>query len=363
MSDIKPIRTNADHEAALAEIEALFDAQPGTAEADRLEVLTILVSAWEARNFPLNDADPIDALTFAMKAQGRSQSDFAGVLKSRSRASEILNRRRPLTADMIDAISRAWSIPAAALGGLPRTAQSSLRRLALRGSAALALLVALGLAGGGGAMWFAAKGLPGIDQIEAIADQPGYVPLTEIPPHVVKAFLAAEDKDFYGHGGVSTLGVLRAAALDLTGLMNGHKRVGGTGISEQVAKNLLLHDEPRSLSRRLKEAILAERLETALSKDRILEIYLNKVYLGDECHGVAEASRHYFGKPLESATVAEAAVMAGLPRAPNAYRPNLQDHAKAKARRDWVLERMATDGLITVSAAHLAQAEQLVQEQ
>ena len=117
MTDIKPIRSADDHRAALDEIEVLFGARPGTPEADRLEVLTILAAAWEARHFPLDGSDPVDALSFAMKAQGRTQSDLAATLNSRSRASEILNRRRALTPDMIAAISSAWSIPAAALGG------------------------------------------------------------------------------------------------------------------------------------------------------------------------------------------------------------------------------------------------------
>ena len=117
MTDIKPIRTPDDHKAALDEIETLFGAQPGTPEADRLEVLAVLAAAWEARRYPLDDTDPLDALIFAMKAQERSQSELAAVLNSRSRASEILNRRRALSAEMIEAISRAWSIPVAALGG------------------------------------------------------------------------------------------------------------------------------------------------------------------------------------------------------------------------------------------------------
>jgi len=145
MSDIKPIRNIADHRAALAEIERLFDAQPGTPEADRLEVLIVLATAWEAKTIPLDAADPIDALTFAMKAQGRSQSDFAGVLKSRSRASEILNRRRALTGDMIDAISKAWSIPAAALGGGAAIVGGGLRRWATTGAAALVVFAAAAL--------------------------------------------------------------------------------------------------------------------------------------------------------------------------------------------------------------------------
>jgi penicillin-binding protein 1A len=358
MSDIKPIRTAEDHAAALAEIERLFDAPPGTPDGDRLDVLSVLAADWEARRYALGDTDPVDALTFAMKAQGRSQSDFAGVLKSRSRASEILNRRRALTADMIAAVSRAWSIPAAALGGGATAIGGGFRRWAMGGAAALVAFAAVGFTFADGMVWYASQRLPDIDQIDAVAEQADFIPLAEIPPHVVKAFLAAEDKDFYGHGGVSVLGVLRAAALTITN----RKRAGGTGISEQLAKTLLLSGEPPSLNRRIKQAILAERLENTLSKDRILEIYLNEVYLGDGAHGVAEATRHYFGKPLSAATVAEAAVMAGLPKAPNAYRPNLPDQSKAKARRDWVLDRMANDGLITVSAAHMAQAEQLLQE-
>lgn len=312
MTEIKPIRTAADHQAALAEIERLFDAPPGTPEADRLEVLTVLSTAWETRHFPLEDADPLDALTFAMKAQGRSQSDFAEVLKSRSRASEILNRRRALTADMIEAISRAWSIPTAALGGKARIAGGGVRRWALHGAAALAMTAVLGITAGGGILWYAGLRLPDVNQMNGLANEADFVPLAEIPPHVVKAFLAAEDKDFYAHGGVSTIGVLRAAALDLDLTDSRSKRVGGTGVSEQLVKNLLLSGEPRTARRRLREAILASRLERTLSKDRILEIYLNEVYLGDGCHGVAEAARHYFGKPLSDTTVAEAAAMAGL---------------------------------------------------
>ena len=365
MTEIKPIRTDDDHRAALAEIERLFDAKPGTAEADRLEVLSVLATAWESRHFPLDDTDPLDALTFAMKAQGRSQSDFAALLKSRSRASEVLNRRRPLSAEMIEAVSRAWSIPLAALGGLPRKTGGNMRRLALNGAAALALVAAVGATATGGLLWRACADLPDVERIEAIAAQPGYVQLSDMPLHIVKAFLAAEDTDFYRHGGTSVPGVVRAAAINLAAMGRGKKTVGATGIAEQVAKNLLLAGEAPSLMRRVKQAILAHRLEDTMSKDRILEIYLNELYLGDGCHGVAEAAQHYFGKPLDAITIGEAAVMAGLAKAPNAYRPNLVtalDQTRAKARRDWVLERMASDGLITVSAAHLAQTERLIEQ-
>lgn len=359
MADIKPIRTAADHQATLTEIRGLYAAPPGSDDADRLEILLVLTAAWEAKAFPLDDSDPIDALTFAMKAQGRSQSDFAQILNSRSRASEVLNRRRSLTNDMIDTISRAWSIPAAALGGTARTTSSALRRWALRGTAALAMVAALGAASGAAAIGIASRHLPDLDRVETIADQPDFVPLEHIPPHVVKAFLAAEDKDFYRHGGVSALGVLRAGIMDLTAPEH---RAGGAGITEQLAKNLLLTGQKPSLGRRLKQAILAARLEAKLSKDRILELYLNEVYLRDGTHGVSQAAAHYFGKKLGMTTMGEAAVLAGLPKAPNTYRPNLADPMKAKARRDWVLDRMANDGLITISAAHLAQTEQLLAE-
>ena len=115
--EIQPIRTNADHEAALARIEALWDARPGTPEHDELEVLSVLVSAYEDEHWPVLPPDPVDAIKFHMEQNGFRQKDLAGVIGSASRASEVLNRRRPLTVEMIKALHAAWSVPLESLIG------------------------------------------------------------------------------------------------------------------------------------------------------------------------------------------------------------------------------------------------------
>jgi HTH-type transcriptional regulator/antitoxin HigA len=119
---IQPIRTRGDHDAALIRIEALWDAQPGTPEHDEIEVLSILVSAYEDERWPILPPDPIDAIKFHMEQNGFSQKDFAGIIGSSSRASEVLNRRRSLTIDMIKAIHRAWSVPLESLIGAEKRA-------------------------------------------------------------------------------------------------------------------------------------------------------------------------------------------------------------------------------------------------
>ena len=114
---IQPIRTSADNDAALARIEALWDARPGTPEHDEFEVLSVLVSAYEDEHWPILPPDPVDAIKFHMEQNGFRQKDLAGVIGSISRASEVLNRRRPLTIEMIKAIHRAWSVPLESLIG------------------------------------------------------------------------------------------------------------------------------------------------------------------------------------------------------------------------------------------------------
>jgi penicillin-binding protein 1A len=206
--------------------------------------------------------------------------------------------------------------------------------------------------------WYGAD-LPDSDQIAATltgstADIPGFTPLGELPPEVIKAFLAAEDEDFYAHGGYSRTAILRATWRTFS-----DKRQGGATISQQVAKNVLLKETP-SIGRKIKEIILAQRLEKALTKDRILEAWFNVIYFGGKEYGIAAASQRYFGKTPGDLTIAEAAYLAGLPKAPNVYRLDVADNrTRARERRDWVLTRMAADGMITVSAARLASAEPL----
>jgi penicillin-binding protein 1A len=195
-----------------------------------------------------------------------------------------------------------------------------------------------------------------------------FAPLSEIPPHVVKAFLAAEDENYYGHQGYSLSAMLRAAAhgvrrLIVSGYAGGEagkKPEGAATITQQLAKNVFLAGQPPSLGRKMKEVILARRIEGALGKDRILEIYLNQIYLGGSAWGIAAAAEQYFGKELADLSVAEAAYLAALPKAPNVYQLDASENRdRAKNRRDWVLARMADDGLITAAAARFAQGEPL----
>ena len=184
-----------------------------------------------------------------------------------------------------------------------------------------------------------------------------FVPYTAIPDVVKQAFVSAEDQHFWTHPGVDPLAIARAAVFDMTH-MGQRRPVGASTITQQVAKNMLL-DNSLSLARKAREAILAMRIEKTLSKERILELYLNEIYLGLGSYGVAAAAQAYFNKPLDNLTLAEAAFLAALPKAPNNYNPFKFADA-AKARRDWVLERMAEDHVITTAQAAAAQAEPIV---
>jgi penicillin-binding protein 1A len=190
---------------------------------------------------------------------------------------------------------------------------------------------------------------------EYAAERRVFVPIEAIPKQVINAFLSAEDKNFYSHHGVDPLSILRAVITDVGRLNTSRRPVGASTITQQVAKNMLLTNEI-SLKRKIKEILLASRLEAALSKDRILELYLNQIYLGSRAYGVTAAAFTYFGKSLDELTLGEAAFLAALPKAPNRYNPRRHPQT-AKARRDWVLDRMVEDGLATPE--EVAQAEAL----
>jgi penicillin-binding protein 1A len=188
-----------------------------------------------------------------------------------------------------------------------------------------------------------------------------FVPYAAIPDIVRQAFVSAEDQNFWTHPGVDPVAILRAGVTDFLHMGQGRRPEGASTITQQVAKNMLL-DNQLSLSRKVKEAILAMRIEGSLSKERILELYLNEIYLGLQSYGVAAAAQAYFNKPLEELTPAEAAFLAALPKAPNNYNPFRFPEA-AKARRDWVLDRMADDHVITVAQATAAKATAIVPAQ
>ncbi len=185
-----------------------------------------------------------------------------------------------------------------------------------------------------------------------------YVPYDEIPVQVVQAFLAAEDSNFFQHGGIDVSGLGRAMLKNVLNAVTGRRLEGGSTITQQVAKNVLLTNDA-TIGRKLKEAILASRLEATLSKEQILELYLNEIFLGYRSYGVAAAAYNYFGKPLNALTTAEAAFLAALPKGPNNYHPRRRPEA-ALARRNWVLNEMAQNRWITQEEADAARATPLV---
>jgi len=176
-----------------------------------------------------------------------------------------------------------------------------------------------------------------------------FVPYDQMPPRLVQAFLAAEDRNFFQHSGIDVTGLGRAMAKNVLNAARGRRLEGGSTITQQVAKNVLLGNQA-TFGRKLKEAILARRLEQTLEKEDILELYLNEIWLGYRSYGVAVAAYNYFGKPLNELTLAECAYLAALPKGPDNYHP-LRRKANAMARRNWVLGQMAEIGWVSRAEA------------
>ena len=174
-----------------------------------------------------------------------------------------------------------------------------------------------------------------------------FVPFNSIPSLVVNSFLSAEDKNFFKHPGVDAKGVLRATINNISNILSSKRLEGASTITQQVAKNFLLTNEV-SIDRKLKEAILAFRIERALSKERILELYLNQIYLGEGSYGIASASLQYFDKPISELNYSEAALLAALPKAPSRYNP-YKNSELAKFRRNLVLKNLYDNNYIDKS--------------
>jgi penicillin-binding protein 1A len=244
----------------------------------------------------------------------------------------------------------------------------------------LSLLLILGAAGAGGIAWGLYKygqGLPEYSQLEDYeppvvtrvhggdgrllaeyaTERRVFVPIDAMPKRVIKAFLSAEDKNFYSHPGVDFISLASAMVDNIRNYGTNRRPRGASTITQQVAKNFLLTNEI-SIERKAKEAILAFRIERTLTKDRILELYLNEIYLGFGSYGVAAAALNYFDKSLDELTIAEVAYLAALPKAPNNYHPIRRLDA-AISRRNWVIEQMARNGFIAAAQAEQAQAEPL----
>ncbi len=172
-----------------------------------------------------------------------------------------------------------------------------------------------------------------------------FVPINVVPDHVINAFLAAEDKNFYSHIGIDFAGIARAVVQNVINVVSGRRLEGASTITQQVAKNFLLTSDV-TLERKLREALLALRLERTFDKRQLLELYLNEIYLGLGSYGVAAAALNYFDKSLPDLSVAEAAYLAALPKAPNNYHP-FRKRERAIARRNWVIDRMQANDFIS----------------
>ena len=184
-----------------------------------------------------------------------------------------------------------------------------------------------------------------------------FVPVNQIPKKLINSFISAEDKNFFEHKGVDFFSILKATIINISNLGTDKRLVGASTITQQIAKNFLLTNEV-SFERKIKEAILSFRIERYLSKNDILELYLNEIYLGYGSYGVASASLNYFNKSLENLTLSESAYLAALPKAPNNYHP-IKKKEQAIDRRNWVLSEMYENKFINYSEMKSAKSEDL----
>src|SRR5437588_2441178 len=234
------------------------------------------------------------------------------------------------------------------------------------------VLFLVGIAAAAGLFWHFSKDLPDYSQLqdyeppvmtrvhasdgalvaEYARERRLYLPIQAIPKLVLNAFIAAEDKNFYDHGSLDFSGIARAGLLYLQNYGSSRRPQGASTITQQVAKNFLLTNEV-SLDRKVKEALLALKIERTYSKEKILELYLNEIYLGFGAYGVAAASLIYFDKSVHELSIAESAYLAALPKGPNNYNP-FRRHDEAVGRRNYVIDRMAEDGYITGAQAEKA---------
>jgi len=244
--------------------------------------------------------------------------------------------------------------------------------------AAGTVLFLVGAAGVAGLLWHFSQDLPDYSQLQAYEppvmtrihaadgellgeyarERRLYLPIQAVPKLVTNAFLAAEDKNFYEHGGIDFTGMARAALLYAQNFGSNRRPQGASTITQQVAKNFFFSSEV-SFVRKIKEALLAMRIERAYSKDKILELYLNHIYLGLGAHGIAAASLVYFDKSVNELTVAEAAYLAALPKAPALLHP-VKNHDRAIERRNYVIDRLLENGWIRQVDADGARKEALV---
>src|SRR5262252_9090967 len=244
--------------------------------------------------------------------------------------------------------------------------------------AAGTILFVVGVAATAGLLWHFSKDLPDYSQLqdyeppvmtrvhaadgsllaEYARERRLYLPIQAIPKLVLNAFVSAEDKNFWEHGGLDISGIARAGMLYIQNFGSNRRPQGASTITQQVAKNFLLTNEV-SLQRKIKEAILAVRIEKTYTKEKILELYLNEIYLGFGAYGVAAASLLYFDKSVNELTLPEAAYLAALPKAPGSLNP-FRPRERATERRNYVIDRMVENGYVTAQAGEKARKEPLI---
>src|SRR6195952_4408961 len=230
-----------------------------------------------------------------------------------------------------------------------------LRRLLIYAGFAAAALAAVGIGVGIFSIYTVTRDLPSVEALqnynppvttrvyagngtvlgEYARERRIFIPSTFIPKLVTQAFTSAEDRNFYSHPGIDPSGILRAAIQDVGLVLQGRRPQGASTITQQVARNFLLNSDVK-FSRKIREAILAIRIDATYPKDKVLELYLNEIYLGEHSYGVAAAALNYFGKSLDELDIAEVAYLAALPKAPSAYDP-VRNHKTAFDRRNWVI--------------------------
>ncbi len=202
--------------------------------------------------------------------------------------------------------------------------------------------------------WYYGRNLPDyrkITEYHPPAGQP-FVAIGDLPPVLIHAFLSAEDRNFFSHPGIDVVAIVRAMFVDVFRVASGQRPIGASTITQQVVRHFLLSDK-LTLRRKIEEILLALRVERVLSKDRILELYVNTIYLGCRSWGVTEAAVDYFNEPVGKLTLPQAALIAGLPQAPSAYNP-WYFPLLAKERRNRVLDLMAEDGYVTAEQVRAA---------
>ena len=287
----------------------------------------------------------------------------------------------PLTTSRSAKITRP---PPTLPAGASRPMISTIRRRRLGGRgpcfmadlAAVILIVVTALSAVG-YIWFVTRDLPSVETLqnytppvttrvyagdgtllgEYARERRIFVPIGFIPKLVVEAFTSAEDRNFFNHPGIDPSGMLRAAIKDIGKVLQGRRPEGASTITQQVARNFLLNSDVK-IARKIREVVLALRIDGTYSKEKVLELYLNEINLGQNSYGVAAAALNYFGKSLDDLDVSEVAFLASLPKAPSHYDPRYHYQA-ALDRRNWVIGQMAENGYITEEQAKAAEAEPL----